>query len=262
LLEAGARDTVSAVRCNEGSERMPLRSIGRLTSAVVVLLGVQMLLMVAQAGAFIHRIGLLRKVEAGEFVSQSQGEAADNFVAAVGGIAAIALIATVVVWCVWQHHGQRNAVELSTTQLQFTPGWAVGWWFIPFANLVKPFQTVRELWKASHGDDAAQRLPTAAMIGWWWALWIASNIHIWFGPGQFSVGLGTSAWATPVTIEAAVNRDAWEIVSLVLSAGAAVLAIGIVRSVGRLQAVASATHVPAPPIALPPTPDLPPPPVG
>jgi hypothetical protein len=62
-------------------------------------------------------------------------------------------------------------------RLRFTPGWAVGWWFVPFANLVKPFQTVRELWKASDpGAPDWWGSETLPVIGWWWGGYVVFNI--------------------------------------------------------------------------------------
>ena len=31
----------------------------------------------------------------------------------------------------------------------FTPGWSVGWFFVPIMNPWKPFQAMREIWQAS-----------------------------------------------------------------------------------------------------------------
>jgi hypothetical protein len=55
--------------------------------------------------------------------------------------------------------------------LRFSPGWAVGWWFIPFANLVMPYLTVRELWKASDANAGAidwKARGGAAIVALWW----------------------------------------------------------------------------------------------
>ena len=53
--------------------------------------------------------------------------------------------ATVVVWLVWQHHATANLWSRGLPGLRFTPGWVVGWWFVPFANLVLPYLAMREL---------------------------------------------------------------------------------------------------------------------
>ena len=60
--------------------------------------------------------------------------------------------------------------------LEFTPGWAVGWYFIPFANLLKPFQAMRELWNASHGEVTTFGGEAPSQVKLWWGTWIAGNI--------------------------------------------------------------------------------------
>ena len=55
---------------------------------------------------------------------------------------------------------------------------------MPFANLVKPFQTMRELWKASAwGRATGGRSRTWPVIGWWWAAWIAAGVLGCVGAG-------------------------------------------------------------------------------
>src|SRR5438093_12382214 len=49
----------------------------------------------------------------------------------------------------WLQRAYRNLPALHATELRYTPGWAVGSWFIPLVNLFAPHQVVSELWKAS-----------------------------------------------------------------------------------------------------------------
>lgn len=63
------------------------------------------------------------------------------------------------------------ALHARGVPVKMTPRWLVVWFFIPIANLWKPYQGVRELWIAS--DPAAtggQGAPTLLKI--WWALWL------------------------------------------------------------------------------------------
>jgi hypothetical protein len=53
-------------------------------------------------------------------------------------------ILTAIVWFLWLHRAVANARSLGV-QTEATPGWSVGWWFIPFANVVKPYQILRSL---------------------------------------------------------------------------------------------------------------------
>jgi hypothetical protein len=52
------------------------------------------------------------------------------------------------------------------------PGWAVGWFFIPLANLVVPALHMSRLWRASIGvrDWAQHRTPF--LLWAWWLIWL------------------------------------------------------------------------------------------
>ncbi len=91
-------------------------------------------------------------------------------------------LATVILFLIWEYRAFGNLSALKARNLEFSPGWSVGWWFIPFANLVKPFQVVRELYNESNPnfDDETGYLNispgTPEIVGFWWAVFIISNI--------------------------------------------------------------------------------------
>lgn len=72
----------------------------------------------------------------------------------------------------WIYRINKNLNALSWDDMRFTPGWSIGWYFIPIANLFKPYQVMKEIWEVAHrGESSGQPL-----LGWWWGLWIISNI--------------------------------------------------------------------------------------
>lgn len=85
-------------------------------------------------------------------------------------------ILSVIFVAMWIHRAHANLHESGVEMLNFTPGWAVGWYFIPIMNLFKPFQAMRELWTESRGvaDSYASEAPGS--LGLWWGAWIAGNI--------------------------------------------------------------------------------------
>lgn len=88
-------------------------------------------------------------------------------------------LTTAVVFCMWIHRCNANARALGAQEMQYTPGWCAGWFFIPFANLIKPYQAVRETWQACHPDSGDQDWKTVddtAIVGAWWTLWIVTNM--------------------------------------------------------------------------------------
>ncbi len=90
-------------------------------------------------------------------------------------------VLTIVFFLIWLHRAFKNLPALAAQNLEFSPGWAIGWWFIPFANLVKPYQIMGELWNASDSDYdpelfLSNQIGTSSIIGWWWGLFIIGSI--------------------------------------------------------------------------------------
>jgi hypothetical protein len=77
----------------------------------------------------------------------------------------------------WTYLSNLNARSLCAAEMQFTPGWAVGWYFIPVATLWKPYQALKETFKASHPDFTRdwQHAPRPGILPLWWTLWIAGT---------------------------------------------------------------------------------------
>jgi len=90
-------------------------------------------------------------------------------------------ILTIVMFLIWEYRSFNNLSALKARNLEYSPGWAVGWWFIPFANLVKPFQVMRELWNESDPDydEEAGFLNVKAgapeLMIFWWAAFLLSG---------------------------------------------------------------------------------------
>jgi hypothetical protein len=103
----------------------------------------------------------------------------DLRLARVADIAAVvnlvALFACIIVVGRWIYRASVNAHAVSS-EMTISPGWAVGWYFVPIANLFKPYQAMREIWMASHFRGNWHDEPTPQLLVGWWALWIVTNI--------------------------------------------------------------------------------------
>lgn len=75
----------------------------------------------------------------------------------------------------WIYRMSLNAHAL-TKGLTITPGWAIGWYFVPIASLFKPFQALKEAWQASAQPTAWRSVDTPGILRLWWGLWLASGI--------------------------------------------------------------------------------------
>jgi hypothetical protein len=94
----------------------------------------------------------------------------DAVTAIVGLVQFILAIITAITFLMWIYRSTWNLRALSGSSMTFTPGWSVGWHFIPIANLWKPYQVMKEIWHASHNGNKTGH----ALVGWWWALWLIS----------------------------------------------------------------------------------------
>ncbi len=85
----------------------------------------------------------------------------------------LSLLSTIA-FCWWVIRAGGNLRALGHEDLEFTPASRIWWFFVPFACFYKPYQGMRELWNASHGNsDYADTSPFVAL---WWAIWLACGI--------------------------------------------------------------------------------------
>lgn len=87
-------------------------------------------------------------------------------------IALVVTLVTGVLVLTWTHRASYNVRALGATGLKFTPGWSVGWYFIPIANLWKPLQAMTETWRASVNPREWRRQAGSALLWCWWSFWI------------------------------------------------------------------------------------------
>lgn len=143
---------------------------------------------------------------------------------------AVALLATllvvVVVFSCWIVRANRNARALGAVGMTFTPGWSVGWFFVPIASLWKPFQAMREIWKASADPINWSAAPTDPLLGWWWAGFVASSLL-----GQVSFRMSMAA----KTLDSLKSYTAVSILDDLVDVVATGLALALVERLCRIQ---------------------------
>src|ERR1041384_5004095 len=119
--------------------------------------------------------------------SAGAGEDAVSMAAALNALLLLlnflVYVATIVAFLLWLHRAASNLPALGAQRTEYSPGLAVGSFFIPFANLMWPYKAMREVWRwskpvAASGEIAGLSFTadtSAPLVGWWWGLWLASN---------------------------------------------------------------------------------------
>jgi len=96
----------------------------------------------------------------------------------IEGVSALLFLISAVFVAMWIYRAHANLRDANVGGLTFTPGWAVGWFFVPIASLFKPFEAMRELWDVSDGHDSRgiHALATNSVKIWWGAFLTGSLI--------------------------------------------------------------------------------------
>ena len=57
----------------------------------------------------------------------------------IGALWAGLFVATFLLFLTWVYKSNVNVKALGASNMKYTPGWSVGWFFIPIANISKPY---------------------------------------------------------------------------------------------------------------------------
>jgi hypothetical protein len=207
--------------------RVPLatrdyRDPATLTQWVKVLLILSLLLDLIGAGSGVMELNLLRNFSNGTIEGDidALANANDTRQQAIGIAQFVLFVVTGIVFLTWIFRANRNARALGAQGMRFTPGWSVGWYFVPIMSLWKPFQAMREIWQASVQPGNWQAVPTPPLIGWWWALYL---INLFLGQIAFRMasaadGLDSAMRASAVTLASDISSIVLEVIAFFLVA--------------------------------------------
>ena len=160
----------------------PYQSGRTRAQLAVVLLAIGMAVDLIAIVSSLFQASLLSNAAAGLGVTNAEATANDSRQQLIAIIQLLVLVATAVCFSVWIYRAHKNLPALGAGNLEYSPGWAVGGFFVPFLNIVRPFQVMREIWKASDPEvelsipHSWQYVATSPLIGFWWGAWIVSNI--------------------------------------------------------------------------------------
>jgi len=155
-------------------------SINKRTQLLFWILVILMVLSIVAFFSDFAQAELINRAIRGEAITESEAIANDARQAAIGFVQIVLGIICAVVFLMWIHRANKNLRSLRAADLRFTPGWAVGWFFVPIMNLFRPYQVVSEIWKASDpkvdttDDTSWKAVGTSPIVGFWWALFLIS----------------------------------------------------------------------------------------
>ena len=183
-----------------------------------------------------QEVVLLRDIADGAYANVSDAEfyaladANDSRQALVGLLALAIFLVAIVTFLMWQYRVRKNADYIGTTGLRFSPGWVIGWWFIPIMGLFRPYQVMKEMWQSNYHNvyeyNESRNLEVSGLLGWWWGLLIVSG---------FISSVSLRIYIRSDDINTLIIGDWLDIGSSVIWIVSAVLAIVLIREISDFQ---------------------------
>ncbi len=170
------------------------------------------------------QLKMLNEVQAGRLLTPGEANSNDTREQIIAGVRFLQIVAIVVIFSMWIYRANYNARELGAADMKFSPGWAVGWYFIPVANLWKPYQAMCEIWQASADPAHWKQQARGPILPWWWGLFVLSNLI-----SNASLRMMLRAKTVPDLILSTIVSAVSDAIDIAASAAALVLVIQIFR---------------------------------
>lgn len=172
---------------------------------------------------------MLVAVQRGAELTVEQASANDSRERLVALAGLVLFIATVIRWLMWQHRAYANLQLIGSRDTEYTPGWSVGYWFIPLINLYRPYQITAELYRRSeiqNGRDPIGGLSGPPLVGLWWFAYL-----LWGGSQRLFSLIAKDA----NTLSTLISATNIQLGGYLIGATSAILALLVIRSIDRFQ---------------------------
>jgi hypothetical protein len=153
------------------------RDAGNLTFLVGLSLAGGALASIASIAAGLRQQQTFAQAQADGFtLDEAYAELGLEYFAIIVGQLGL-LLASYVIIAMWIHRVASNTRCLvGPRYMDYTPAWAVGWYFIPIANLWKPYQAMKQVWTLNFARHPATPADAGLLLPLWWFLWLGWNI--------------------------------------------------------------------------------------
>ncbi|HEX5527883.1 MAG TPA: DUF4328 domain-containing protein [Solirubrobacterales bacterium] len=180
------------------------------------------------------------------------------------GIFGLAVLVSAGVFIAWFYRAYKNLRRLGVQSMRYGDGWAIGAWFIPFFNMVRPKQIANDVWRGSERgvDVGAQwhQVEVPNLVHWWWALYLIQGAVVYTGQRVASSGYDklTSLGTFGGGLSQIKTGTVIDILGEIIAIAAVVVAIKVVSEITerldaiRGDALAAGPVAPPTPMAAPP----------
>ncbi len=132
--------------------------------------------------ADISALRLVNSLRRGIQVSEHDLISADDFLGMTATVQLIAVILASIAFLFWFGRAYSNLHKSGLEGIKFSSGWAVGSFFVPFLNLYRPYDVMRDLWRGSFhlargaSSNEWSEVRPYPLLSWWWLAYLTTSI--------------------------------------------------------------------------------------
>ncbi|MEO8685001.1 MAG: DUF4328 domain-containing protein [Devosia sp.] len=184
---------------------------GGLGRAVCIALGIGMFVSLISSGIIFKASGAQAKYDMAMLL---ESEAVVNTTLIIASVTAILFL-------IWLYRQTSNVWARKGRQ-SITPGWAIGWWFVPIMWFFKPLEAVLNVYD---GVGAPQK--DRWIVYLWWTLFWGSLVYVALSMGYLQQRIDT--------LDRAQSYAMWSAIYYAIDAGTAYALLNIVKSIGAMD---------------------------
>ncbi len=182
--------------------------------------------------AAVSYAGYLKSLPPGAVIDELELVPSETAYGLAGLAQLVAMIFSAVVFIRWFHLAHRNLAGLSEEPAAYSSRWAIGAFFVPILNLIRPYQLMREIWALTSREwdrDPSRVIGVARPadpVNLWWGLFLLTSL----------IGNAVSrlSWRA-ATAQDTLTATWVTVFADVFNIGAAFAALAVIRAVTELQ---------------------------
>lgn len=210
-------------------------SLNSKTTWLISLLSFTILVSIIAMIADISQMNLIQRAIDGHSISEIDAAENDSRVQTIAIFQIFVFITTAIFFLIWKNQAYKNLDPLNATEREYSSGWAVGAYFVPFLNLFRPFQIMREIWKGSDpnfinnsniNNISWKVAPSNTILPLWWTFFL---IDSFFGNLSFRMSNQMN------TIQQIQNYSTVTLISDIIGIPSAIILIILAKNLNKRQ---------------------------
>lgn len=120
-------------------------------------------------------------------VFSASSDITDPFAALISFVLIIPELVVAIAGLVWIYRASKNLFFFRISALKASPGWSIGWFFVPIAFFWMPIKVAHQIYAGSkYGNDWKNSSINGQLILWWLLFWFAGWVVAYFIPTEIT----------------------------------------------------------------------------